>query len=359
MLIGLQQLEEKGSHVLLWLKSTLSDHALAMVALATSSRLAWITLETSFQAQTRASRMQLKTQLQTLTKGSMSMIELEQEHLRLTLPQQSSTTALNVHRSNPRHQNPQASNSSNNYRNYNQKKSRPTCQLCSKLGHEAIDCWQRLKRRADGTIENIRRRLVAQGCSQEEGVDYFDTFSPAPRAWFNKLKTYLVSNGFKACQSDTSLFVHITPKVTIYVLVYVDDLIITGTDDKYLHKFIDSLKQDFSLKTFNMSLASPMSTPADPYSKLQKEGDPFSDPTLYRQPLQMKRSSRFWKMAAKHSKILDDLESRYTCLFEPMPSGADPAGGRTDRSYLTSLRVYGNLDDVDDEPLPTSKPSFF
>ncbi|GKE11799.1 hypothetical protein Tco_1415350 [Tanacetum coccineum] len=59
-------------------------------------------------------------------------------------------------------------------------------------------------------------------------------------------------------------------------------------------------------------------------------------------------------MAAKHSKILDDLESRYTCLFEPMPSGADPAGGRTDRSYLTSLRIYGNLDDVDDEPLPTS-----
>nr|GEX30662.1 hypothetical protein [Tanacetum cinerariifolium] len=59
-------------------------------------------------------------------------------------------------------------------------------------------------------------------------------------------------------------------------------------------------------------------------------------------------------MAAKHSKILDDLESRYTCLFEPLLPGADLAGGRTDRSYLTSLRVYGNLDDVDDKPLPTS-----
>ncbi|GKE79580.1 retrovirus-related pol polyprotein from transposon TNT 1-94, partial [Tanacetum coccineum] len=67
--------KKRDRFVLLWLKSTLSDHALAMVALATSSRLAWITLETSFQAQTRASRMQLKTQLQTLTKGSMSMIE--------------------------------------------------------------------------------------------------------------------------------------------------------------------------------------------------------------------------------------------------------------------------------------------
>ncbi|GJS47661.1 retrovirus-related pol polyprotein from transposon TNT 1-94 [Tanacetum coccineum] len=94
-----------------------------------------------------------------------------------------------------------------------------------------------------------------------------------------------------------------------------DDSVL-GTDDKYLHKFIDSLNKMFSLKDLgdlsfflglqitrsktgltlsqkayikdilnrsNMSLASPMSTPADPYSKLQKEGDPFSDPTLYRQ----------------------------------------------------------------------------
>lgn len=60
-------------------------------------------------------------------------------------------------------------------------------------------------------------------------------------------------------------------------------------------------------------------------------------------------------MAANHSKFLDDLNSKYTCLFEPLPPGADPGAGRTDRSYLTSLRVYGNRDDVDDKPLPTSK----
>ena len=53
----------------------------------------------------------------------------------------------------------------------------------------------------------------------------------APRAWFTKLKNYLVSHGFHACQADTSLFVHITPTVTIYVLVYVNDLIITGTNN--------------------------------------------------------------------------------------------------------------------------------
>lgn len=49
----------------------------------------------------------------------------------------------------------------------------------------------------------------------------------APRAWFTKLKHYLVSHGFRACQSDTSLFVHHSSSSTVYVLVYVDDIIVT------------------------------------------------------------------------------------------------------------------------------------
>lgn len=138
----------------------------------------------------------------------------------------------------------------------------------------------------------------------------------APIAWFTKLKTYLVLTGFRACQSDTSLFVKISPKSKLYVLVYVDDLIITGTNDQELQMFVSNLNQAFSLKDLgdlhfflglkiqksktgitlsqqsyisdiitksNMSLSSPMTTPADPYSHLTKLGDPFDDPKLYRQ----------------------------------------------------------------------------
>lgn len=36
----------------------------------------------------------------------------------------------------------------------------------------------RIKKKLDGTIDRHKARLVAQGFSQEEGVDYFENFCP-------------------------------------------------------------------------------------------------------------------------------------------------------------------------------------
>ncbi|CAN1276866.1 Retrovirus-related Pol polyprotein from transposon RE1 [Linum perenne] len=61
--------------VLLWLKSTLTESVLATVARSTSAHMAWVVISKTFQAQTKAQRMTLKTQLQSLTKGSLSIME--------------------------------------------------------------------------------------------------------------------------------------------------------------------------------------------------------------------------------------------------------------------------------------------
>jgi hypothetical protein len=52
----------------------------------------------------------------------------------------------------------------------------------------------------------------------------------APRAWYHELHSFLLQSGFTNSYADTSLFVLITGKHLVYLLVYVDDLIITGDD---------------------------------------------------------------------------------------------------------------------------------
>ena len=49
-----------------------------------------------------------------------------------------------------------------------------------------------------------------------------------PQAWFGKIGEFLVQSGFKVAPSDSSLFVKEKESRLVIVLVYVDDLIITG-----------------------------------------------------------------------------------------------------------------------------------
>ncbi|KAK9048876.1 hypothetical protein SSX86_032155 [Deinandra increscens subsp. villosa] len=70
----------------------------------------------------------------------------------------------------------------------------------------------------------------------------------ASRAWYEELKTYLLSQGFISTISDSSLFIHTTGPSPLYVLVYVDDIIITGPSHNLIDHFIHSLSVKFSLK---------------------------------------------------------------------------------------------------------------
>ena len=51
----------------------------------------------------------------------------------------------------------------------------------------------------------------------------------APRAWFSHLSNRLLALGFHSSKLDSSLFIYRTSIVTIYVLIYVDDIIITSS----------------------------------------------------------------------------------------------------------------------------------
>lgn len=70
----------------------------------------------------------------------------------------------------------------------------------------------------------------------------------APRQWFERLQTALLQLGFKASKCDPSLFTYVSQGNTIYILVYVDDIIITGNSSSLLHTIITKLNVSFSLR---------------------------------------------------------------------------------------------------------------
>ena len=68
----------------------------------------------------------------------------------------------------------------------------------------------------------------------------------APRAWYNELKQFLLTFGFLNSTVDTSLFILHSTGISIYLLVYVDDIIITDNNPSVVQHFITLLW--FSLK---------------------------------------------------------------------------------------------------------------
>ena len=51
----------------------------------------------------------------------------------------------------------------------------------------------------------------------------------APRAWYSRLSVKLIELGFKSSKSDTSLFIYQKNGITIFMLIYVDDIIVTSS----------------------------------------------------------------------------------------------------------------------------------
>jgi histone deacetylase 1/2 len=70
----------------------------------------------------------------------------------------------------------------------------------------------------------------------------------SPRAWYSKLSSKLQSLGFVPSKADTSLFVFIRRQVIIYMLIYVDDIIITGSCKQAVDRLMDQLHSSFAIK---------------------------------------------------------------------------------------------------------------
>ncbi|KAG9447713.1 hypothetical protein H6P81_013841 [Aristolochia fimbriata] len=138
----------------------------------------------------------------------------------------------------------------------------------------------------------------------------------SPRAWYQRLTSYLLDLGFTLSKADSSLLVRYTSTATIFVLIYVDDIIITGSSPKDIACLLADLQREFSIKDLGalhyflgievtnlqsglhfaqtkyttdilsllgLSEVKPLSTPIVTGSKLSKYDDtPLPDSSIYR-----------------------------------------------------------------------------
>jgi histone deacetylase 1/2 len=70
----------------------------------------------------------------------------------------------------------------------------------------------------------------------------------APRAWFAKLSSKLQELDFSPSKADTSLFIYNKSGITIFVLVYVDDIIVTSSSTRAIYALLQDLRKAFALK---------------------------------------------------------------------------------------------------------------
>uniref|UniRef100_A0A803PZP0 Reverse transcriptase Ty1/copia-type domain-containing protein n=1 Tax=Cannabis sativa TaxID=3483 RepID=A0A803PZP0_CANSA len=117
----------------------------------------------------------------------------------------------------------------------------------------------------------------------------------APRAWFDKLKGTLITWKFENSRADTSVFFYKTEKSVILVLIYVDDIIVTGNDATKFFLGIEVFRDETGLyltqtryikdilKKVNLINLKPCPTPVTAGKPLSiKDGEPMHNSSVYR-----------------------------------------------------------------------------
>ncbi|KAM0072744.1 putative RNA-directed DNA polymerase [Helianthus debilis subsp. tardiflorus] len=70
----------------------------------------------------------------------------------------------------------------------------------------------------------------------------------APRAWFHRLSSALIALGFRGSKTDPSLFIYSVGNTLLYMLVYVDDIILTGNNPAAIDNIVHRLSTTFAVQ---------------------------------------------------------------------------------------------------------------
>ena len=69
----------------------------------------------------------------------------------------------------------------------------------------------------------------------------------APRAWFERFVSVIKAAGFSPSDHDPALFIHLSPRGRTLLLLYVDDMLITGDDVEHISHMKKQLSEPFQM----------------------------------------------------------------------------------------------------------------
>lgn len=69
----------------------------------------------------------------------------------------------------------------------------------------------------------------------------------APRAWNSRFAQFVTKLGFVASKSDASLFVFNKGSRQAYLLLYVDDIILTASTSEFLNTIVSKLQEEYPM----------------------------------------------------------------------------------------------------------------
>ena len=70
----------------------------------------------------------------------------------------------------------------------------------------------------------------------------------ALRAWYTRLTQFLCQQGFISSKVDSSLFIRINSANKLFILIYVDDILITGSSLSDITSVMTALQREFPLR---------------------------------------------------------------------------------------------------------------
>jgi hypothetical protein len=74
----------------------------------------------------------------------------------------------------------------------------------------------------------------------------------SPRGWYSDINDFLLKNGFKKTQADSCIYTRRSDRGVTIIALYVDDLIIAGSNDKVIGEVKAELRKRYEMKDLGM-----------------------------------------------------------------------------------------------------------